>query len=89
MVGYLVSSKVGHDKDNLYVIVKEDEQYYWLSDGRRRKQENPKKKKKKHVQLIKVSIDEEIQNDLIRGKDVPDHVLYTFIKAYNKHQSIE
>ncbi len=53
MIGMLVTSKAGHDKDTVYVIVSEDAEYVYLSDGRARSVEKPKKKNKKHIQLIK------------------------------------
>lgn len=53
MIGMLATSKAGHDKDTVYVIVSEDAEYVYLSDGRTRSVEKPKKKNKKHIQLIK------------------------------------
>lgn len=49
----LARSKQGHDKGELFLIVKEEEPYVFLADGKNRKIEKPKKKKKKHVQIIK------------------------------------
>ena len=52
MTGELATSKAGHDKDRLYLVVKEDEENVYLCDGRLRGVEHPKKKKKKHIQII-------------------------------------
>ena len=49
MTGFLASSKAGHDKDKIYVIIKEDTEYVWLADGRIKTVEQPKKKRKKHI----------------------------------------
>lgn len=54
MLGYLVYSKAGHDKGEIYLVINEDEQYVWLVNGLNKKIQNPKKKNKKHVQLINV-----------------------------------
>lgn len=54
MLGYLVYSKAGHDKGEIYLVINEDERYVWLVNGLDKKIQNPKKKNKKHVQLIKV-----------------------------------
>lgn len=89
MVGYLVTSKAGHDKDKLYVVLKEEGEYVWLTDGKNRTILNPKKKNKKHVQIIKVFTDENIRTSLRNSQDVPDHVLSKFIREYSKHQSME
>ena len=52
MIGELATSKVGHDKDRLYMIVGEEGECVYLCDGRLRGVEHPKKKKKKHIQII-------------------------------------
>ena len=53
IVGMLAASKAGHDKDSLYVIIREDGEYIYVADGRDRTVERPKRKNKKHIQLIK------------------------------------
>ena len=52
MIGELATSKAGHDKDRLYMIVGEEGECVYLCDGRLRGVEHPKKKKKKHIQNI-------------------------------------
>lgn len=52
MIGELATSKAGHDKDRLYMIVGEEGECVYLCDGRLRGVEHPKKKKKKHIQSI-------------------------------------
>ena len=52
MLGEFATSKAGHDKDRLYLIVGEEGEYVYLCDGRLRGVEHPKKKKKKHIQII-------------------------------------
>ena len=51
--GFRARSKQGHDKGELFLIIKEEEPYVFLADGKSRTLEKPKKKKKKHVQVIK------------------------------------
>ena len=51
-VGGLVLSMAGHDKGDLFVILKVEQDYLILADGRSRTVEHPKRKKKKHVQYI-------------------------------------
>ena len=45
-------SKAGHDKDQLYFILKEEEEFVYLVNGTTRPLDKPKKKRKKHVQVI-------------------------------------
>lgn len=52
MEGMLARSKAGHDKDTVYIILREDDAYVYLADGRIRTVDRPKKKNKKHVQRI-------------------------------------
>ncbi|MBR4982459.1 MAG: hypothetical protein IKY94_07860 [Lachnospiraceae bacterium] len=86
MTGFLASSKVGHDKDKVYVIMKEDAEYVWLADGEIKTVEKPKKKKKKHIQLIKYFNNEEIRSLLSEGKVVSDLEVMMALKKYKKQQ---
>ena len=52
MIGELATSKAGHDKDRLYMIVGEEGECVYLCDGRLRGVEHPKKKKKKPILII-------------------------------------
>lgn len=53
MTGLLATSKAGHDKDSVYVIVKEDGDFVYIADGEGRTVEKPKRKNKKHIQPIR------------------------------------
>lgn len=86
MTGFLASSKAGHDKDKIYVIIKEDNEYVWLADGKIRTLDNPKKKRKKHIQVIKYFYNEEIKSALLEGKKVTDLEIVMVLKKYKKQQ---
>ena len=47
MIGMLASSKAGHDRRQIYVIIGEDDEYVYLADGRNRTVDRPKKKNRK------------------------------------------
>ncbi len=49
----LAISRSGHDKDSIYVIVKEEANMVYLADGNLKPLEKPKKKNRKHIQIIK------------------------------------
>ena len=49
----LAISRSGHDKDSIYVIVKEEANMVYLADGNLKPLEKPKKKNRKHSQIIK------------------------------------
>lgn len=86
MTGFLASSKAGHDKDKIYVIIREDTEYVWLADGRIKTVSNPKKKRKKHIQIIKYFDNEEMQSDLLAGREVSDLEIVMVLKKYKKQQ---
>lgn len=52
MVGQLAISRAGHDKDTLYLIVREEETCVYLADGVLKTYASPKKKNKKHIQPV-------------------------------------
>ena len=86
MTGFLASSKAGHDKNKIYVIIKEDAEYVWLSDGKIKTVDNPKKKRKKHIQPIKYFNNEEMRTSLLEGKKVSDLEIMMVLKNYKKQQ---
>lgn len=53
LAGLLATSKAGHDKDSVYVIIREEGGYVYIADGAVRTVEKPKRKNRKHLQLIR------------------------------------
>ncbi len=86
MTGFLASSKAGHDKNKIYVIIKEDAEYVWLADGKIKTMEKPKKKRKKHIQLIKYFSNEGMRTSILEGNKVSDLEIMMVLKAYKKQQ---
>ena len=86
MTGFLASSKAGHDKDKVYVIIKEDAEYVWLADGKIKTMANPKKKRKKHIQIIKCFNNEEMRLELLEAKEISDLEIMMVLKKYKKQQ---
>lgn len=50
--GMLARSVAGHDKANIYVIMKTDDAYVYLADGKVRTLDHLKKKKRKHIEIL-------------------------------------
>ena len=88
MTGLLASSKAGHDKDKIYVIIREDKEYVWLADGKVKTIANLKKKRKKHIQIIKCFNNEEMKSKLLENKEVSDLEIVMALKKY-KQQMID
>lgn len=70
MTGMFAVSKAGHDKDTIYLIVREEAEYVYLADGKYKTLENPKKKNKKHIQIIKKKSDDMLREKLINEQPV-------------------
>lgn len=81
MIGKFATSKAGHDKTKLYIIIKEDAEYVYLVDGELKPIEKPKKKSKKHIQIIN-RVDETIQNKLENGQIIYNEDIKRAIKLY-------
>lgn len=87
MVGNLASSLAGHDKGQIYFIIREDDEYVYLCDGRLKTTENPKRKNRRHIQIIKRGIDQELAARLAKGESVRDEEVKRTIKLYEQKQN--
>ena len=75
VVGQVVKSKAGRDKDKKFVIIDiVDEQYVLVADGDLRKLDKPKKKKIRHLAKYN-TICEEVKNRLQSGEKVTNLLL--------------
>ena len=81
MIGKFATSKAGHDKKKLYIIMQEDSEYVYLVDGELKTTDKPKKKSKKHIQIIN-RVDENIQNKLELKKIIYNEDIKRAIKLY-------
>lgn len=83
MTGMFATSKAGHDKGKLYIIIKEDEEYVYLADGRLKPVDCPKKKKKKHIQIIKKT-DETIAFMIEENKPISNEQVKRALTEYER-----
>lgn len=90
MIGELATSKAGHDKDRLYMIVGEEGECVYLCDGRLRGVEHPKKKKKKHIQIIHSSAQDRliqiIKQNLPGERDEIDRQIRKTLEDYLRNK---
>ena len=90
MIGELATSKAGHDKDRLYMIVGEEGECVYLCDGRLRGVEHPKKKKKKHIQIIHSSAQDTliqiIKDNLPGERDEIDRQIRKTLEDYLRNK---
>lgn len=91
MTGMFAISKAGHDKGQMYVIVREEGAFAYLADGRSRTADHPKKKKKKHLQLVKTELDENLlekirSQNIIYNEEIKYAIKVRMKKGYQKQE---
>lgn len=85
MVGQFVTSKAGHDKDTLYVVVGEQGNVLALADGKSKTVEAPKKKSRKHLQPINAFAADELREKLESGEKVRPEEIKFAIRQYKEN----
>ena len=79
----LATSKAGHDRNQVYVIVEEQDDFYMIANGTTKSISKPKKKKKIHLQIIK-RIPAEVLAELDSDKALDDITIKRILKVYNR-----
>ena len=80
MTGLFAISRAGHDKGQMYIVIKEDGDFAYLSDGKTRKLENPKKKNKKHLQIVKTDTDKVLLEKIRNGQIIYNEEIKRAVK---------
>ncbi len=83
MLGKFATSKAGHDKKQLYVIVATEGDFVSLCDGRLRTLANPKRKCLKHIQIINKTVEDALLQKLVNHEKITDEEIKYAIKHYN------
>lgn len=84
VVGSVVYSKAGRDKDNCYLVIAcEDNNYFLVADGEARTLAKPKKKNIKHIKTKGATLTV-IAEKLISGKQVFDSEVRSALRAYKE-----
>ena len=84
LVGRFAYSKAGHDKDTLYVVIRQEDGFVYLCDGKYHTLEKPKKKSMKHVGLCKAAVSEEMMKRIAEQDKIFDHEIKYVIKLQRK-----
>ena len=79
----MAKSIAGHDKTEVYVVIREDGDAVYLANGKNRTVTSPKRKKLKHVQLIK-NIPAEVSAVSEKENDFNDLWIKRVISIYTK-----
>ena len=87
MIGQFATSKAGHDKDTLYVIIAKEGDFVELSDGRLKPVDCPKKKRRKHIQIINKTVDEELLSALQQRKASNEQIKHA-LKQYKEQSNL-
>ncbi|MEL7567244.1 MAG: KOW domain-containing RNA-binding protein [Dehalobacterium sp.] len=81
MVGQIVKSKSGRDKDRYFLVSKvlPKERTVFLVDGEKRFLENPKKKNLLHIQMTK-TVAKELAEKIQKGSESCDQEIKRYLK---------
>ena len=79
----LATSKAGHDKNQVYIVLEELNDFYVVANGTTKPVAKPKKKKKIHLQLIK-KIPAEVLEEIQEIKALDDLTIKRILKVYNR-----
>ncbi|MDO5516846.1 MAG: KOW domain-containing RNA-binding protein [Clostridium sp.] len=80
LIGKLVISNSGRDKDQLYIIIDSmDDSYYLLSNGKTKTIQMPKKKKLKHFNVLE-DAEDHIKAALVANDKGTDLKIKRFLK---------
>ncbi len=82
MVGQFATSKAGHDKGRLYVVVAQKDDFLYLSDGKAKGPDSPKKKRRKHIQPINAWVEDSLLQRLQGGGKVYAEEIKYALKQY-------
>lgn len=88
MTGQLATSRAGHDRDTLYVIIAEEGDFVYLCDGRLKPPDRPKKKRRKHIQPIDSYVDEKLLYRLQKGEKVYAEEIRYALKQYGNTAAV-
>lgn len=83
MTGMFAGSKAGHDKGDIYVIIREEPEYVYLVDGKLRTLDKPKKKNKKHIQIVKKPVEASFAEN-VRNGEIDDAEIRKVITQYKQ-----
>lgn len=82
MIGQFVTSRAGHDRGTLYVILAEEGDFVYLSDGCLKPVEHPKRKRWRHIQRTGRMVEEPLLGKLCCGERVYNEEIKYAIKKY-------
>lgn len=86
MRGELAVSLAGHDKGELYLIIREEGADVYLADGIYKTFASPKRKNRKHIQIVSTGFSPEEMSRLENNAANADTQIKRKIKLYRKAQ---
>ena len=80
LIGRMVLSNAGRDKNHLYVLIRQlDSEYVLLSNGSTKTMSQPKKKKLKHLSIMEI-LDEDLRKAILENEKSTDLKVKRFLK---------
>lgn len=84
LLGHFAKSKAGHDKEEIFIIIKEEENFAYLTDGKIRMLDNPKKKKLKHLEIANC-FSEDVREKLDNALKITNSDIREAIEKYKNN----
>ena len=81
--GTIVKSLAGHDKEEVFFILREEGEYVYLVDEKYRTLDKPKKKNRKHVETVSCEMDGPGKK-IRENQRVTDEEIARFIKCIKR-----
>lgn len=81
--GLLAVSTAGHDRGQIYVIIREEGPYVYLSDGKIKSVDKCKKKNRRHIQIIRHQAVDIVQK-LEKGENIRNEEIKRAIRLYQQ-----
>ena len=81
--GTIVKSLAGHDKEEVFFILREEGEYVYLVDGKYRTLDKPTKKYRKHVETVSCEMDGPGKK-IRKNQRVTDEEIARFIKCIKR-----
>jgi len=79
----LAKSKAGHDKNHIYVVLKEEGEFFILANGTTKPIEAPKRKKKMHVQRI-CHLPDELVDEISKLSELDNSTISNIVELYGR-----
>ncbi len=88
LVGHIVCSLAGRDKERLFYVIQTEDNFVYLADGSVRRIESCKKKKRKHIKVVS-DLADSVSIKLQSGEKVLNSEMRKSLSSFMKAQQAQ